>query len=120
MFISNVLKQNKANKELQERLKKNIQNTSDLVKAILPEELINENEDKIKEALENYEKQNKVRTEEKTKDITFKYPPKTIQEAELAYHKKVQEEETEFREVYDKWNEKLYTAHQKEKKDNLK
>ena len=112
MFISNQLKQNKANKELQDKLKKNIQKTSDLVKAILPEQLINENEEKIKEALEKYEVQGKLKTEEKKKYITFKYPTKTIQEAKLAYHKKVQEEETEFRENYKKWNEKIYTAHQ--------
>ena len=112
MFISNVLKQNRVNKELHERLKTNIQNTSDLVKAILPEELINENEDQIKEALKKYEDQGKLKTEEKKKDITFNYPTKTIQEAELAYHKRVQEEETEFRDIYKQWNEKLFLAHQ--------
>ena len=56
--------------------KKIIQKTSDLVKYILTEEIRNENEGKIKEALEKYENQRRLRIEEMKKDSTFKYPTK--------------------------------------------
>ena len=112
MSISNIIKHNRATKELKERLANNIQSTSDLVKAILPEDLINEHETQINEALQNYESQNQRQDTEKKNTITFKYPEKTLQQAELDYCRTVREAELEFGRVYAAWNEQMYTAHQ--------
>ena len=112
MFISNILKQNKATKELNARLASNIQNTSDLVKAILPEDLINEHETQINNALQNYENQNQRQDTDNKNTITFKYPERTLQQAELDYCRTVTEAELEFGRVYAAWNEQMYNAHQ--------
>ena len=112
MFISNILKQNKATKEIKDKLENNIQKTSDLVKAILPEEVINANEDQIKEALHNFETQNQTNNSEKETKISFKYPEKTLQQAELDYCRKVKDAELEFGREYTTWNQQMYTAHQ--------
>ena len=112
MFISNILKQNKATKEIKDKLENNIQKTSDLVRAILPEEVINANEDQIKEALHNFETQNQTKDTEKETKISFKYPEKTLQQAELDYCRKVKDAELEFGREYTTWNQQMYTAHQ--------
>ena len=112
MFISNILKQNKANKEIQSRIQKNIQNTAELVKTILPDELVAEDTQRITEALQKYEQQSQIQSQPKKQIITLAYPAKTLQEAELDYHKLVQEEETAFRKEYIQWNDRIYQAHQ--------
>ena len=112
MFISNILKQNKATKDLNDKIASNIQSTSDLVKAILPENIINEHETQINEALQNYEAQNQVQGNDTRNTITFKYPGKTLQQAELDYCTMVQDTEVEFAREYAAWNQQMYTAHQ--------
>ncbi len=112
MFISNILKQNKANKEIQDRLQKSINNTSELVKSVIPEDTLEANEERINEALQKFEEQNQIEKTQKKQTITFKYPQKTLQEAELEYQKVVQEEETDFRKEYNTWNERIFQAHQ--------
>ena len=74
MFISNILKQNKATKEIKDKLENNIQKTSDLVRAILPEEVINANEDQIKEALHNL----KLKTRPRKLRMKLKYLLNTL------------------------------------------
>ena len=54
MFISNILKQNRANKELQDRLKQNIESTATLLRAV-------DNDNQNTEAIENYEEVNKIK-----------------------------------------------------------
>ena len=58
MLISNILKQNRANKELQERLNKNIESTATLLRAVN-----NDNSD----AIDTYEEVNKIKPDEKKK-----------------------------------------------------
>ena len=54
MFISNILKQNRANKELQDRLKQNIESTATLLRAV-------DSENQNTQAIENYEEVNKIK-----------------------------------------------------------
>ena len=54
MFISNILKQNRANKELQDRLRQNIESTATLLRAVY-------NENQNTEAIETYEEVNKMK-----------------------------------------------------------
>ena len=58
MFISNILKQNRANKELQDRLKQNIESTATLLRAV-------DSENQNTQAIENYEEVNKVKKEDR-------------------------------------------------------
>ena len=114
MHLSRILQEERKSRQLEEQLRKNIQNTSTLVKAILPQDILNENQERIEGALQQYEEQGQKKEREKEKKINFKYPEKTTNEAELEYHKRVQEEETTYRKEYDVWNRKIYQAYQDE------
>ena len=112
MLVSSILKQNRQNKELQDKLQKNIQNTSVLIKAILPENGVPAAEQQINDAIKTFEDQSQAQTTEKKQAISFQYPQKSVQVAELEYHKLLQEEEAKFRKEYQTWNEKIFQAHQ--------
>ena len=99
MFISNILKQKQANKELEERLKQNIEATANLLKRVDTE---NENT----EAIEAYERANQVTKPEKRKQIKFKYPQKTVEEADIEHHKNIHEQELRYRTQYQQWTER--------------
>ena len=105
MLISNILKQNRANKELQERLNKNIESTATLLRAVN-----NDNSD----AIDTYEEVNKIKPDEKRKLITFKYPVKTVKEADIQHHRRVHDAEVTFRQELSQWNDRLFTASQAE------
>ena len=117
MFISQHLKQKQAAKELRDQITNNIHSTSELVKAILPEDHINEHETQINEALQCFESQNQRQDTENKNLITFKYPGKTLEQAELDYCRNVKDAELKFGREYAAWNEKMYTAHQQRQAD---
>ena len=107
MFISQILKQNKLNKQMQERNTRNIETTTDLLSRIIPEDNLEANA-----ALEQFKADNLEVTPERKKLITFKYPEKTLQQAELEYHTRVQEAELNWRIEYNQWNQNVYEAYQ--------
>ena len=105
MFISNILKQNRANKELQDRLKQNIESTATLLRAV-------DNDNQNTEAIENYEEVNKIKKEDRKKLISFTYPEKTVKSADIDHHRRVHEAEVTFRQELTQWNDRLFTANQ--------
>ena len=109
MFISQILKQNKINKQIQEQNTKNIATTTDLLSRIIPGENLEANA-----LLEQFKQDNQTNTPERKKLITFKYPEKALQQAELEYHTRVQESELNWRVEYNQWNQNVYEAYQRE------
>ena len=105
MFISNILKQNRANKELQDRLKQNIESTATLLRAV-------DSENQNTQAIENYEEVNKIKKEDRKKLISFTYPEKTVKSADIDHHRRVHEAEVTFRQELTQWNDRLFTANQ--------
>ena len=105
MFISNILKQNRANKELQDRLTQNIESTATLLRAV-------DSENQNTAAIESYEEVNKIKKAQRQKLITFTYPQKTVKEADIDHHRRVHEAEVTFRQELTQWNDRLFTANQ--------
>ena len=105
MFISNILKQNRANKELQERLRQNIESTATLLRTV-------DSDNQNTEAIENYEQVNKIKKEDKQKLISFNYPDKTVKSADIDHHRRVHEAEVTFRQELTQWNDRLFSANQ--------
>ena len=62
MFISNILKQKQANRELEQRLKQNIEATANLLRTV-------DTENESTEAIEAYEEVNKIHKEDRKKLI---------------------------------------------------
>ena len=90
MFISNILKQKQANKELEERLKQNIEATANLLKTV---DTGNENT----EAIAAYERANQTNKPDHKKQIKFKYPQKTVEQADIEHHRNIHEQELLYR-----------------------
>ena len=105
MFLSNILKQNRANKELQERLRQNIESTATLLRTV-------DSDNQNTEAIENYEQVNKIKKEDKQKLISFNYPDKTVKSADIDHHRRVHEAEVTFRQELTQWNDRLFSANQ--------
>ena len=105
MFISNILKQNRANKELQDRLRQNIESTATLLRTV-------DSDNQNTEAIEAYEEVNKINKEDRKKLITFTYPEKTVKNADIDHHRRVHEAEVTFRQELAQWNDRLFTASQ--------
>ena len=114
MIISNILKQNKVNKELQEKLNRNLVNTRELVRSLIPEDIVENEGNRVAEVLNKYDENNKDIVQEKIKNITLKYPEKTVKEAEIEYQIKVKQAEANFKAEYEEWNQQIYRAHQTE------
>ena len=93
------MKQKQANKELEERLKQNIEATANLLKRV-------DSENENTEAIEAYERANQVTKPEKRKQIKFKYPQKTVEEADIEHHKNIHEQELRYRTQYQQWTER--------------
>ena len=105
MFISNILKQNRANKELQDRLRQNIESTATLLRTV-------DSDNQNTAAIEAYEEVNKINKEDRKKLITFTYPEKTVKNADIDHHRRVHEAEVTFRQELAQWNDRLFTASQ--------
>ena len=105
MFISNILKQNRANKELQDRLRQNIESTATLLRTV-------DSDNQNTAAIEAYEEVNKIKKEDRKKLITFTYPEKTVKNADIDHHRRVHEAEVTFRQELAQWNDRLFTASQ--------
>ena len=114
MIISNILKQNRVNKELQEKLNRNLVNTRELVRSLIPEDIVENEGNRVAEVLNRYDENNKDIVQEKIKNITLKYPEKTVKEAEIEYQIKVKQAEANFKAEYEEWNQQIYRAHQTE------
>ena len=67
MIISNILKQNKVNKELQEKLNRNLVNTRELVRSLIPEDIVENEGNRVAEVLNRYDENNKDIVQEKIK-----------------------------------------------------
>ena len=99
MFISNILKQKQANKELEERLKQNIEATANLLKTV---DTGNENT----EAIAAYERANQTNKPDHKKQIKFKYPQKTVEQADIEHHRNIHEQELLYRTQYQQWTDR--------------
>ena len=99
MFISNILKQKQANKELEDRLKQNIEATANLLKSV---DTANENT----EAIAIYERANQASKPEPRKQIKFKYPQKTVEQADIDHYRNVHEQELAYRTAYQQWTDR--------------
>ena len=99
MFISNILKQKQANRELEQRLKQNIEATANLLRTV-------DTENESTAAIEAYERANQTTKPDHKKQIKFIYPEKTVEEADIEHHKNIHDQELLYRTQYQQWTER--------------
>ena len=99
MNISSILKQKKITQELEDKIKKNIEATSTYLRTV-------NQGDENKDAIETYEQTTQQTKPEDKKRITFKYPTKTVQEADIDHHRKIHEQELAYKHELQQWNER--------------
>ena len=99
MNISSILKQKKITQELEDKIKKNIEATSTYLRTV-------NQGDENKDAIEIYEQTTQQTKPEDKKRITFKYPTKTVQEADIDHHRKIHEQELAYKHELQQWNER--------------
>ena len=105
MSISSFLKQNKASRELEGKIDRSLKDTADLVKSILGDQFVSDDRERIEAVIEKFGgKKKEDKDPRKDKEIKFSYPKKTTREAEIDYHKRIQEEEIEFKTKHEKWH----------------
>ena len=106
MNISNILKQKKITQELEEKIKQSIDATSAYLRTVNQG---NANE----EAIETFEKATQQTRQEEKKKITFKYPTKTVQEADIDHHRRIHEQEVAYKQELQQWNERNRAGNQR-------
>ena len=99
MFISSILKQKRANKELENRLKQSVEATANLFKVL-------DTENEATDSIEAFERATQQSKPEKKTLIKFKYPGKTVQQADIEHHRRIHEEELQYRTQYQQWTER--------------
>ena len=95
MNITNILKQKKITQDLEERIKQSIEATTTYLRAVNPDDA----------AIEAFEKATQQAKQEQRKNITFKYPTRTVQEADIDHHRKIHEQEIAYKQELQQWND---------------
>ena len=103
MNISNILKQKKITQDLEEKIKQSIDATSTYLRTV------NGNE----EAIEAFERATQQTRQAERKKITFKYPTKTVQEADIDHHRRIHEQELAYKQELQQWNERNRAGNQR-------
>ena len=99
MNISTIIKQKKVTQELEEKIRKNIEATNTYLRTV-------NQGDENKDAIEAYEQATQQTKQEDRKKITFSYPTKTVQEADIDHHRKIHEQELAYKQELQQWNER--------------
>ena len=104
MNISNILKQKKITQDLEEKIRQSIEATSTYLRTV------NQGNE---EAIEAFEKATHQTKQEEGKKITFKYPTKTVQEADIDHHRRIHEHELAYKQELQQWNERQRAQNQR-------
>ena len=104
MNISNILKQKKITQDLEEKIKQSIEATSTYLRTV------NQGNE---EAIEAFEKATQQTKQEEKKKITFNYPTKTVQEADIEHHRRIHEHELAYKHELQQWNERQRAGNQR-------
>ena len=106
MNISTIIKQKKVTQELEEKIRKNIEATNTYLRTV-------NQGDENKDAIEAYEQATQQTKQEDRKKITFSYPTKTVQEADIDHHRRIHEQEVAYKQELQQWNERNRAGNQR-------
>ena len=104
MNLSNILKQKKITQNLEEKIKQSIDATSAYLRTV------NQGNE---EAIEAFEKATQQTRQEEKKKITFNYPTRTVQEADIDHHRRIHEQELAYKQELQQWNERNRAGNQR-------
>ena len=104
MNLSNILKQKKITQDLEDKIKQSIDATSAYLRTV------NQGNE---EAIEAFEKATQQTRQEEKKKITFNYPTRTVQEADIDHHRRIHEQELAYKQELQQWNERNRAGNQR-------
>ena len=65
----------------------------------------------LQTVLDNFKSKSPKKRDEETSQISFKFPAKTVEEAEAENHHRKLAESLKFKQDYEEWNDRLYQAY---------